>query len=130
MGKKAIKRRISKKKVNDNIRRRLMKNMNKNTNEPSLNTQRVSSSVTPLSVMNQSSLRNQLLQRASFGFMPQQYGNINNERKIEDARNTNQTMTQLLNNEKVTLDAMNQERARLDSDIKALKKQKKDVKEA
>lgn len=131
MVKKAIKRTIKKKKVNDGVRRRLIKNMNKrNEQKQSVNNSMRSSSTTPLPVTNQSSLRSQLIQRAttSFGFMPQQYGNINNERKIEDARNTNQTMTQLLNNEKVTLDAMNQERARLDSDIKALKKQKKDVK--
>ena len=62
MVKKAIKRTIKKKKVNDGVGRRLIKNMNKrNEQKQSVNNSMRSSSTTPLPVTNQSSLRSQLI---------------------------------------------------------------------
>ena len=90
------------------------------------------SQIQPLS-SNGSGLHAQLLQRTglipTLGFGPQQYGNINNERKIDQLKNNNQMATQQINNDKATIDFMTQEKARLDAEVEDLKKPKKEAKQ-
>lgn len=60
-----------------------------------------------------------------FGLFPQQYGNVNNERNLNQLRNSNQIMSQQIGNDKAILDYYNQEKVKLEKDIKDLKKQEK-----
>ena len=77
------------------------------------------------------SLRNQLLARAAlnpYGFNAQQYGNITNERRINELRNNNNFMTQRISDDKAIIDSMTQEKTKLEGEVKSLKKKKKEAK--
>lgn len=79
---------------------------------------------------NSNSIRNQLLLRGgipSMGFAPQQYGNINNDRKIQQLKNDTQTSTQQVTNEKAIIDTLTQQLNQSTADSKNLKKQIKDL---
>ena len=136
--KKAIKKVVKKKNVKKNIRNKLMKNKDMTISEPSfMNTPGAS----PMNQSNQASniaqlhgpnsLRAQLLARASFaptlGYIPQQYGSINTERRIEQLRTDNQTNQQQISNDKVTIKEMEDEIKEQKKQIKELKSQRKNM---
>ena len=83
-------------------------------------------------ILRQNNLRNQLLTKAQlitpFGYHPQQYGNFSSDQRINDLRNVNQLMSQKINSDKVTLEAMSKEKAKNDADTKDMKKQIKAMK--
>ena len=124
MPRKAVKAQAKKKQVKKNLRRKLLKKHN------------IESSVNPTSSQplvnpsNSNSIRNQLLLRGgiqSMGFAPQQYGNINNDRKIQQLKNDTQTSTQQVTNEKAIIDTLTQQLNQSTADSKNLKKQIKDL---
>ena len=55
-------------------------------------------------------LRQQLLARGLFGYNPQQYGNINNQRRIDQIKQDNQTIAQEINDYKATIDSLKKEK--------------------
>ena len=57
-----------------------------------------------------------------FGIAPQQYGNINNERRIEQLRNDAQTKTNDIQNNNVILDTLQKQITELSADSKRMKK--------
>ncbi len=83
-------------------------------------------------ILRQNNLRNQLLTKAQLitplGYHPQQYGNFSSDQRINDLRNVNQLMSQKINSDKVTLEAMSKEKAKNDADTKDMKKQIKAMK--
>ena len=135
--KKGIKKVIKKKNVKKSIRNKLAKDKAPMTiSDPTfINTPGAS----PIPSSNQAnnisqlhgpnSLRAQLLARAAFGptlgYMPQQYGNINTEKRIEQLRTDNQTNQQQISNDKVTIKTMEEEIKEQKKQIKELKKQRK-----
>ena len=141
--KKAIKKVIKKKNVKKSIRNKLAKDKAPMTiSDPTfMNTPGASpmpSSNQGLNQANnvsqlhgQNSLRAQLLAIASFapslGYIPQQYGNINTERRIEQLRTDNQSNQQQISNDKVTIKTMEDEIKEQKKEIKELKRQKKNM---
>ena len=138
MTKKALKHVAKKKVVKKNLRHKLLKKSTK-TNERNPGQIIAQSQIQHQDPANSiptlpgSSIRSQLMQRVGmtpmYGFGAQQYGNINNERKIDQLKSGNQMATQQINNDKATIDTMNQEKARLEAEVKELKKKKKDAKQ-
>ena len=142
MPKIAIKKQVKKKQVKKNVRNTLMRKNEKKENVSDSITPSMTSPINPLTntsmtSLHNNSLRAQLLARASMtptlGFAPQQYGNINNERRIDQLRNDNNTMSSLITSEKAQIEAMEKQKTKLESDkaeqkkmIKELKKQLKD----
>ena len=124
MPKKAIKKQLklkskNNKKIKKNLRSEfLLRNQNSPT-DLNLNQNQ-----------NQNSIRNILLARSlmnPLGFAPQQYGNISNERRIQQLKNDNQSSTQQLSNDKILIDSLNQQLTQNKSESKNLKKQIKEL---
>ena len=132
MGKKITDKRSKKRIVNKSLRSKILKKTSKTktsqqqqqptVNQPSLINQPQMN--TPLRGM---PLRDQLLMRSMnpFGFGAQQYGNINNERRIDQLKNDNQAIAQEINGYKVTIEAMKKEQEERKKERKAMKKELK-----
>ena len=133
--KKGIKKVVKKKQVKKSIRSKIKKHNEPNNNEMSLNPLNPS---LPTQATNASqlhgpnSLRAQLLARAAFapslGFTPQQYGNITNERRIEQLRNDNNTMNSQITNDKATIASIEKQNEELKKEVAELKKKKENRK--
>lgn len=135
--KKGIKKVIKKKNVKKSIRNKLAKDKAPMTisdptfmNTPGTSPMPSSNTANNISQLHgPNSLRAQLLARAAFGptlgYMPQQYGNINTEKRIEQLRTDNQTNQQQISNDKVTIKTMEEEIKEQKKQIKELKKQRK-----
>ena len=63
-----------------------------------------------------------------FGIVPQQYGNINNERRIEQLRNDAQTRNSNIQNDHVILETLQKQITEISADSKRMKKLIKDKK--
>ena len=63
-----------------------------------------------------------------FGFAPQQYGNVNNERRIEQLRNDAHLKSSELQNTNAIIENMQKEIKDLSADLASAKKQKKKIK--
>ena len=83
------------------------------------------------------SIRSQLMNIAAqnmangirpFGFAPQQYGNVNNERRIEQLRNDAHLKSSELQNTNAIIENMQKEIKDLSADLASAKKEKKKVK--
>ena len=130
--KKGIKKVVKKKNVKKSIRSKIKKHAEPNSNEMSLNPSLINPSL-PNQATNASqlhgpnSLRAQLLARAAFapslGFTPQQYGNITNEKRIDQLRTDNQTINSQIANDRATIETLKSEKARLQTEIDEIKNQ-------
>ena len=144
--KKAIKKATKKKVVKKNLRNKLMKkkdaahgeNTEMNPALLALNPSLMSSSTTsPNQAANVSqlhgpnSLRAQLLAKAAFGptlgYMPQQYGSINTEKRVEQLRTDNNTMNSQITNDKATIESLKSENANMKAELDETKKIKKEA---
>ena len=116
------------------IRSKIKKHTEQNNNDIQMNL--MNPSITPPNqatnasqLHGQNSLRAQLLARAAFaptlGFTPQQYGNITNERRIDQLRTDNQTINSQLANNNATIESLKNENAKLKGELDESKKMKK-----
>ena len=130
MTKKTLKR-VSKKKQltkKKSVRKHLTKNLTQQEQATSPNMQALRQTLTPTS--SGKSLRSSLMMGMSmnpmFGMNAQQYGNITNERKINEQQNKSQTLTEQINNDKRTIDELTTKNQQLEKEAKEYKKQKKE----
>ncbi len=143
MTNKALKRVIKKKQVKKNIRKKLLKRTN---TQPQQQLQPLTprqspggskiprtefvQSPTPTSTSN-NNLRNSLMARNGLmypiGFGPQQYGNLNNEKRINELRNDNQMIQQRMDSDNITIASLQKENAKLKDQRKEYKKQLKEA---
>ena len=142
--KKAIKKATKKKVVKKNLRNKLMKkkdavhgeNTEMNPSLLALNPSLMSSSTTsPNQAANVSqlhgpnSLRAQLLARSAFGptlgYMPQQYGSINTEKRVEQLRTDNNTINSQIASLNATMESLKSEHAKKKAELDEIKKIKK-----
>ena len=99
-------------------RRQVKKNVKKKM-------QAASPQVQAANQQNNDSLRQQLLARAMFsglGYNAQQYGNINNQRRIDQLKQDNQTIAQEINDYKATIDSLKKEKDEYKNKAKEAKK--------
>ena len=155
--KKAIKKATKKKVVKKNLRNKLMKKNKQSSNEentemnPSLlalNPSLMSSgplasaprgalTTSPNQAANVSqlhgpnSLRAQLLAKAAFGptlgYMPQQYGSISTEKRVEQLRTDNSTITSQIASSNATIESLKSENAKIKAELDEKKKMKKEA---
>ena len=125
---KVAKRKVTKKVTKKNLRKKLLAKSTPETLPTNLNNPYDNNNP----ILRQNNLRNQLLTKAQLitplGYHPQQYGNFSSDQRINDLRNVNQLMSQKINSDKVTLEAMSKEKAKNDADTKDMKKQIKAMK--
>ena len=97
--------------------------------------QRKANNATKHNAKPNNSIRSQIMNTAAqnmangirpFGFTPQQYGNINNERRIEQLRNDAQTRNSNIQNDHVILETLQKQITDLSSESKNMKKLIKD----
>lgn len=124
MGKKLAKHIVKKKSDKKSLRKKLMK---KSTKHPQSNAQQnVLPNINPnqqpnTMIPNRNNLRNQLMARLAFGplgFSPQQNGNLNNERRIDQMRQDNQTINDAMHKSEATIEALIKENKELKSEAK------------
>ena len=133
MTNKALKRVIKKKQVKKNIRKKLLKRTNTQPQQqlqPLTPRQSPGQSPSQTSTSN-NSLRTLLMARNGLmypaGFSPQQYGNINNEKRINELRNDNQMIQQRMDSDNITIASLQKENAKLKDQRKEYKKQLKEA---
>lgn len=132
MTKKALKRVIKKKQVKKKgLRKHLSQNPTQQDQTPQNNSmQNLRQNMIPSN--NPNNLRSQLMANTGmsplFGMGAQQYGNINNERNIRDAQQRGQTLTDQTNNDKRTINELEERNKQLEKETKQYKKQIKDKK--
>ena len=144
--KKAIKKATKKKVVKKNLRNKLMKkkdsvhgeNTEMNPSLLALNPSLMTSSTTsPNQAANVSqlhgpnSLRAQLLAKAAFGptlgYMPQQYGSISTEKRVDQLRTDNSTITSQIASSNATIESLKSENAKMKAELDEKKKMKKEA---
>ena len=131
MTNKALKRVIKKKQVKKNIRKKLLKRTNTQPQQQLL-TPRQSPGQSPSQTStSNNSLRTLLMARNGLmypaGFSPQQYGNVNNEKRINELRNDNQMIQQRMDSDNITIASLQKENAKLKDQRKEYKKQLKEA---
>ena len=133
MTNKALKRVIKKKQVKKNIRKKLLKRTNTQPQQqlqPLTPRQSPGQSPSQTSTSN-NSLRTLLMARNGLmypaGFSPQQYGNVNNEKRINELRNDNQMIQQRMDSDNITIASLQKENAKLKDQRKEYKKQLKEA---
>ena len=121
MGKKIVKKILKRKQTKRRLKKIVRNNNNANNTNNNVNNNNANNNVNN----NTNTLRNQLIARSmmptTFGYMPQQYGNINNERRIEQLKNDNQTIAHTLSNDKATIDSLTAENNKLKTDAERYK---------
>ena len=99
--------------------------------------QRKANNATKHNAKPNNSIRGQIMNNAAqnmnygirpFGIVPQQYGNINNERRIEQLRNDAQTRNSNIQNDHVILETLQKQITEISADSKRMKKLIKDKK--
>ena len=132
--KKGIKKVAKKKTVKKNIRNKLLKKKDDtNINQSVMTTP--NTAINPATTIAQlhgpNNLRAQLLARASmtpsFGFAPQQYGNLTNEKRIDQLRNDNNTINSQIASSNAAIESLKSENAKLKSELDEKKKLKKEA---
>ena len=137
--KKALKKVTKKKTVKKNIRNKLLKKKDDTNINPSV----MSTPINPLNAAHglgmqsvgqlhgPNNLRAQLLARASMtpslGFAPQQYGNLTNEKRIDQLRNDNSMINSQIASSNAAIETLKNENAKLKGELDEKKKMKKEA---
>ena len=122
MTKSKIKRNIKKHNTKKIIKKKIIK---KESTKQLVNTQQNNNN-------NNNNLRQQLLKNNifPFGYSQQQYGNISNQRRIEQLMNDNQTIAQKIGQDNATIDTLKKENVELKEDLKKRKSELRGIKSA